>query len=545
MALGSRHQRLIRTLLSGRERRASAPLASRASVYALVPASLLLLSACGGYRESRPPSEYAMPPLASRLFTVAYDQISERYVQSVQLSVLTRAGVANLSRLDPKFEAVETGRQLELRENGIPVGILALPSREDDTRRWALFTVAALDMSRTHSPVLRESPPESLYQAIFDGALAKLDGYSRYSGQEAARESRASRDGFGGIGITIDTESGDVRVASIMPNSPAARSAMKVDDRISHVDGESVMGLPAREIVRRLRGPIGRTVNLTLRRAGARDPIAVTLARSLIVPPTVTYRREGNIAHIKLTGFNHRTTDSLAGQLKTAMSEIGPDLAGIILDLRGNLGGLLDQAISVADLFLPHGQIVSTRGRHRASAQSSDAVPGDPGEGVPLVVLVNGSSASASEIVAAALQDNSRAVVVGTTSYGKGSVQTVIPLPNDGELVLTWARFHAPSGYPLQDLGVLPSVCTSGSERSAQAIAEGIRQGGVVQQPAAVLRWRAANHDNLEELKRLRDLCPAETRERDIDLDVARSLLRDKSLYAQALRSVQIAAKAR
>jgi len=527
-----------------RATRRAAP--ARTSVRALAVALFLALSACGGHRETATTvsSDVSLPPVATRVFTVAYDQINERYVRPVSLPALTNAGLRNLKKLDADFDVRPHGNKLELWQGDTLIGALDLPAREDDPRRWAMLTVAALDTGRAHSPALRNATPETLYQTVLDGVLSQLDPYSRYAGQEAARESRANRDGFGGIGITIDTQNGGIRIANVLNGSPAARSGLRVDDEITHIDNTPTTGLEPRDVVRRLRGPIGKPVDVTVMRPGQARPFTVTLMRALIVVPTVTYRRDGNIAYIKVSGFNHRTTDALSSQIKAAIVEIGPDLAGIVLDLRGNLGGLLDQAISVADLFLPGGQIVSPRGRHRASAQSSDAGPGDVGENIPLVVLVNGSSASASEIVAAALQDNSRAVVVGSTSFGKGSVQTVIALPNDGELVLTWARFHAPSGYPLQDLGVLPAVCTSGEATTAGEIVERVRSGRITP-PDMMARWRAANHDDLEGLKRLRETCAPENRERDIDLEVARRLLGDRVLYTRTLQSVQLAAKAR
>jgi carboxyl-terminal processing protease len=469
--------------------RATAPVRFRRGGF--VAALLLLLAACGGHREAAlPGNNEALPPLATRLFSVAYDQISERYVQQVALSNLTGAGLNNLAKLDAKFEVRNTGGRLELREEGVQIAMLDTPTSEADARRWAQLTVAAIDAGRRHSTALRATSPEILYQTVFDGALTRLDAYSRYAGQEAARDNRASRDGFSGIGITIEMDpAGLVRVSGVFAGSPADRSGLQLDDRITHIDGELVVGKEAREIV-------------------------------------------------------HRPTDNLTSQIRAAMTDVGPDLEGIVLDLRGNLGGLLDQAISVSDLFLANGQIVSTRGRHHASAQSTEASPGDIAERIPLVVLVNGGSASASEIVAAALQDNSRAVVIGSTSFGKGSVQTVITLPNEGELALTWARFHAPSGYPLQDLGILPAVCTSGTTDDAGGILESIRAGRLTE-AAVMVKWRAANHDDADGLKRLREICAPETRERDVDIEVARRLLADRQLYARALSSVQVAARAR
>jgi carboxyl-terminal processing protease len=317
---------------------------------------------------------------------------------------------------------------------------------------------------------------------------------------------------------------------------------MKADDVIVAIDGEPIAGLETRDIVRRLRGPIGAAVAVTVARAGAIAPLSLTLTRALIIPPSISYRREGGIAVVKLMQFNQRTTEALHEALRRAEQEIGADLAGVVLDMRGNLGGLLDQAISVADTFLPEGQIVSTRGRHRSSGQTSYAGRGDLGERLPLVVLVNGASASASEIVAAALQDNGRAVIVGTATFGKGSVQTVIPMPNEGELILTWARFHAPSGYPIADLGVMPTVCTSGSQ-SAETYLAAVRDGRVT--PAAtVADWRAADHSNNARLKELRNLCAPETKERDTDLEIARALLDDRALYARTLQQATLTAKA-
>ncbi|MFM7345647.1 MAG: S41 family peptidase, partial [Tagaea sp.] len=238
------------------------------------------------------------------------------------------------------------------------------------------------------------------------------------------------------------------------------------------------------------------------------------------------------------------TTENLAEAVRRAKAEIGPSMRGAVIDLRGNLGGLLDQAVSVSDLFLARGTIVTTRGRHRASQQAMSAQPGDVGEDLPLVVLLNGQSASASEIVAAALQDNGRAVVVGTTSFGKGSVQSIVAMPNEGELVVTWARFHAPTGYPLADLGVMPAVCTSGNGGDVEAALRDIRQGRTTD-ARTMARWRAADHADGEGLKRLRAICAPENASRDSDLAIAEALLRDRGLFARALESVQLAAQVR
>jgi len=231
--------------------------------------------------------------------------------------------------------------------------------------------------------------------------------------------------------------------------------------------------------------------------------------------------------------------------VRRAESEIGPRFAGIILDLRNNFGGYLDQSIYVSDLFLSEGSIVSTRGRHRALTQESFARRGDIGERIPLVVLINGNSASASEIVAAALQDHNRAVVIGTNSFGKGSVQSILTLPNEGEIVLTSARFHAPSGYALAELGVLPHLCTSGGRDSIPALLDQLRSGRFVDRAAAA-RWRSVGPDDAEGRRQLRSTaCPADTADRDSDLELAKSILADRNLHAAALASTATLATAR
>jgi carboxyl-terminal processing protease len=322
-----------------------------------------------------------------------------------------------------------------------------------------------------------------------------------------------------------------------MDDSPASRAGLRAEDRVLAIEGESTRGMVARDVVRRLRGAVGSQVEIQIRRGEPAAAQRVTLLRAHIVPQTVTYRRLGDIAHLRVTGFNQKTTETLVEKLRRAEREIGPRMAGVVLDLRNNFGGYLDQSIYVADLFLAEGTIVSTRGRHRMVTQESWARRGDIGEKVPLVVLINGNSASASEIVAAALQDNNRAVVIGTASFGKGSVQSILPLPNEGELILTSARFHAPSGYALSELGVLPHLCTSGGRDAPAAMIEQLRAGRFADR-AAARKWRSIGVDDPEARRRLRAAtCAGEAADRDSDLELARELLADRALHASALAS--------
>lgn len=512
--------------------------------WALPATSLMLLvAACAGPREyARPESQYALPSGAARFFSTTYDQVADKYVQPVGLADIAFSGIGNLRKLDAAISVSQKENEIELFYDGKAVAAFPAPARNEGSS-WAQLTLAVAEKAREQSSALRDADAEAIYQSVIEGVIKKLDAYSRYSGREAARDTRASRDGFGGIGITLDTKEGAVRVASVLEETPASRGGLKVDDIIVGIDGQPTTGLEMRDVVRRLRGAIGAKVNLTVNRSGDMSPLEIALTRVLIVPPSVTYRRDGNTAVLRILSFNQRTTDSLIDGLRRAKREIGADLQGVVLDLRGNLGGLLDQAISVSDIFLPEGQIVATRGRHRSAGQTSFASKGDLGEDVPLVVLVNGSSASASEIVAAALQDNGRAVVVGTTTFGKGTVQTVIQMPNEGELILTWARFHAPSGYPIADLGVMPAICTSG-DGQAQSLLDGVRDGKLTP-TATMVEWRAADHSDMGRMKQLRTICAPETKDREADLEVARGLLNDRTLYARALNAVTLTAKAR
>ena len=283
-----------------------------------------------------------------------------------------------------------------------------------------------------------------------------------------------------------------------------------------------------------LRGNVGSRVLLRYVDAQTNRQKTRSIERSRVILPTVRTKIHHNILHVTISGFNNRTSGHLVRALKAAMDRHKAPLDGILLDLRNNPGGLLIQAVKVADLFLKNGRIVSTRGRHPNSVRDYDAHGADITNGLPIVVLINGRSASASEIVAAALQDHERAVVIGSGSFGKGTVQTISRLPNSGEITLTWSRFVAPSGYSLHDLGVSPSVCTSGRHGGVGGLVDTALRG-VTETYERMERWRSVSIEDSSNREALRRLCPAARDRRDLEVRLGEYLLEHPDEYQQLL----------
>jgi carboxyl-terminal processing protease len=473
--------------------------------------------------------------LANRLFQDSYQDIIDIYIDEVQASELALAGLDHLTDLDPDITVLAQDGWITMKLNGQPIGNFVAPPNHDP-EAWGDLTASALRLGRSRSALIEAVDPEEIYEVVFDGILTELDKFSRYAGRDEARENRASRDGFGGIGVRIRLIDEGVRIMSVMEKTPAERAGLKGNDIILEIDGETTVGLNQREVVRRLRGPLRSRVALTIGREDAPANLGIEVVRAHIVPQTVTYQRRANAAVIQLTKFNQSTTRTLREKLNQAAMEIGPDLSGFVLDLRGNPGGLLDQAVAVSDLFIGDGRIVSTHGRHPDSHQYFDAEPDDDAlaELRPVVVLVNGNSASASEIVAAALQDSGRALVIGSGSFGKGTVQTVLRLPNEGELTLTWARFHAPSGYALHRRGVIPDICTTGiPNQTADDVLDRLLDGSLP--IGRDTQHRNVDPDDEAGIAALRATCPTRQTDAEIDLEVALRLLERPDLFARAL----------
>lgn len=318
---------------------------------------------------------------------------------------------------------------------------------------------------------VEEVDDADLIEAAINGMLTSLDPHSSYLSPDDADDMRVQTRGeFGGLGIEVTQEEGFVKVVSPIDETPADAAGIEAGDFITHVDGESVLGLTLDEAVEKMRGPVGSEIVITVVREGEPEPFDVTIVRDTIKLTAVRSRNVGDSVVLRVTTFNDQTTPNLISGFQEQVEELGgmENVNGIVLDLRNNPGGLLTQAIKVSDEFLEKGEIVSTRGRNSEDGERYNATPGDLAKGKPIVVLINGGSASASEIVAGALQDHRRAIVVGTKSFGKGSVQTVMPLRGDGAMRLTTARYYTPSGRSIQALGVSPDIVVEQPRRVAE-----------------------------------------------------------------------------
>jgi len=306
-----------------------------------------------------------------------------------------------------------------------------------------------------------ETPDDTqLIESAINGMLAGLDPHSSYMSPKSFKDMQVQTSGkFGGLGIEVTMEDGAVKVVSPIDDTPASRAGVLAGDLITAIDGDTVQGMTLNQAVDKMRGGIGTPITLTIERKGKDKPFDVKLVRAEIVVQSVRSREEGQVGYIRITSFNEQTFDGLKNAIDKIQADIGKDkVQGYIIDLRNDPGGLLDQAIAVSDAFLNQGEIVSTRGRHADETQRYNARPGDLADGKPVIVLVNGGSASASEIVAGALQDHRRATILGTRSFGKGSVQTIIPLGANGALRLTTARYYTPSGASIQAKGIVPDI---------------------------------------------------------------------------------------
>jgi carboxyl-terminal processing protease len=330
------------------------------------------------------------------------------------------------------------------------------PDSDNDTyRQLKLFGDV---FERVRADYVEEVTDKELIESAINGMLTSLDPHSAFLNADSFKDMQVQTKGeFGGLGIEVTMENGFVKVVSPIDDTPAYGAGLQAGDFVTHLDGEPVLGLTLAEAVDRMRGKVGTDITLTIRRA-EQEPFDVTITRDIIKIQSVRSRLEGNIGYLRITTFNEQTFPGLERELNDLREQANGELRGLILDLRNNPGGLLDQAIAVSDAFLDRGEIVSTRGRDESDSQRWNARDGDLAEDLPIVVLINAGSASASEIVAGALQDRRRAILMGTKSFGKGSVQTIIPVQGQSAIRLTTARYYTPSGRSIQAKGIEPDI---------------------------------------------------------------------------------------
>jgi len=331
--------------------------------------------------------------------------------------------------------------------------------KNDPAETFRLLNLFGDVFERVRGDYVEKITDEKLVEAAITGMLTSLDPHSSYLNAKSFGEMQVQTRGeFGGLGIRVTLEKGLVKVISPIDDTPAFRAGVQPGDLITHLDGEQILGLTLADAVDKMRGKVGTDIKLTIRREGRDDPFDVTITRAVIKIKSVRSRLEGKVGYLRITSFNEQAGKGIKEAMKDLTKKADGELQGVVLDLRNNPGGLLDQAIAVSDAFLDKGEIVSTRSRRAEDMSRYNARSGDLAKGVPMVVLINSGSASASEIVAGALQDHKRAIVLGSKSFGKGSVQTIIPLPGQGAMRLTTARYYTPSGRSIQAVGIEPDI---------------------------------------------------------------------------------------
>ncbi len=430
--------------------------------------SLVALASCtlGSVDPERP---YASGE-TTRVLEAGLGIVDRYHLAPRPLSEMVLRGLNGLASLDRnlRFDLPEDRDQLEVRRGS---WTQQYPVRNAVTaEEWSRLAVTAIDAARGVSPTIRAARAEQLYELLFDAAFSGLDRYTLYLSAREARSNRARRRGYSGIGLSIDGRPGFIRVKEVFANGPARQAGIRKDDIIVQIDGVPITEWSLARIGETLRGPRGTPVTLVLSRAGRTFEITVT--RQNVVVQTVFVEIRDGYALIRISGFNDKTARSFADAME-AIEDAA--VSGLVIDLRGNPGGVLDETITIADRLLADGTILSTRGRHPGAHQLFEAHDAESGVAVPLVVLIDRGSASATEVLAAALGDHRRAVLIGGTTRGKGTVQRLHELPNTGQVNVTWARMHSPSGRSIDGHGVRPAICTGDLDSSLDLALEQIR----------------------------------------------------------------------
>ncbi len=424
-------------------------------------------------------------------------------------------------------------------------------AKEDSSSTYELLNLFGEVFDRVRSEYVEPVSDQKLIESALNGMLTSLDPHSNYMNEKNFADMRVTTKGeFGGLGIEVTMENGLVKVVSPIDDTPAAKAGVKPGDFISIIDDTPVMGLTLSDAVDKMRGPVGAPIKITILREGAKEPIVMNLKRDLIKIQSVRSHLEGEVIYLRITSFSENTGDALKAAYEKEKASLKVAPRGVVLDLRNNPGGLLDQAIAVSDAFITQGEIVSTRARNPDDSHRYNATAGDITNGLPMVVLINEGSASASEIVAGALKDHKRAVILGTKSFGKGSVQTVIPIDGHGAIRLTTARYYTPSGTSIQATGIVPDILVKQAKVEAitqsMTISEAVLKGHLTNdqaKAAAASTPDTTNDDDAATAKPAKDAKDTKdpkatggkdaTTEQDYQLSRALDLIRGLSIYQQ------------
>jgi carboxyl-terminal processing protease len=481
---------------------------------------------------------------AADIYYAGFGAVADGYVDAIEPATLALASLNGVERLDDKVRMVQRANRIAIHYDNRSIAELVVPER-DDVSGWAQTTALAVETARRSSTKLAQATESMLFEATFDSMTESLDRYSRYENELEGRVNKASRQGYSGIGAGLvqNTEPASVAISKVFEGSPAAEAGVREGDIIGSVDGTSTQNLDVEEVANLMRGPVGTLVRIRFYREN--QNIDLEIRRDQVIEPTVFYQPVGDVAYVRISYFNIGTTEGLREKIAQAKAEIPGGMKGLILDLRQNRGGNLSQSLEVADLFIEEGQLLLTNGRTIGSRRSYVASANDDINHLPMVVLIDGGSASASEIVASALQDSNRALVIGTRSFGKGTIQNIVELPNQSYLIFTSARMHAPSGYTLSHFGVFPSICTQDSYGADDGSRTDLQLDQIASNKALQLRRRADQLGKAEK-SQLETYCTGDhpPSSDDSDVRIASRLLHSAELYRQAAAASQVAFRA-
>ncbi len=467
---------------------------------------------------------------AEQIFNLTLTSIKNKYIKPVNIEKISMIGLNGLKEIDKEVTIANDGNRISYYYKTKPVGSFQKPEKQDELD-WSRSIIKAILTLKGRSSKIRNSTPDEIYKPIIKAMLSELDGYSKYITEDENKIEEL--EGFGGIGIRYRKLGNFLEITEIIPNLPAAEFGLKEKDRILKIENNIITDLSRQEIIHNLRGKNHSNLNITIQRKGTKTSEDITLTRKIITPDTIQYKMDNDCLMIKIISFNKTTSPTL----KQLILENKDTINSIIIDIRGNPGGLLDEAVKSANLFLNQGLILSTKGRHKDSFQDYNAKGDDITKNKPIAIIIDGKTASAAEIFAGALLDQQRAITIGTTSFGKGSVQTVIPLPNMSELAITWSNFYTPSGYNLNHLGVMPLICTSRYNNNhvnkIGAIISNIDYKILKQN---ITKWRDSSTKAEENKNDLREICPAKN-QRNLNLayKIAKVILNNQQLYQKLL----------